>query len=342
VPVRQPTIQTIAWIVDLDSRGLLDLDPPYQRRSVWNQAFRDRFIDTILNGYPIPPIFLHREIDAEGLSTYHVIDGRQRLETVLQYVRGAFPTPESYTPLAGQFFRDLPDETKRSVWDYQVQVEFLTGTEEPGLQEVFDRLNRNVAQLKPQELRHAKFNGAFLQLTEHLAERLPDILPSGFPNIPELRRMRDVEYVATLVLYLERGARGTSQADLDAAYATWDEALPDLRFDARFEETLDGIRQLLVYRDDLGHTRLRNLTDFYSLFAAVANLLSAGWLPSQASAVALLQFVNRVEAVRTAETDPQADPEAAVYYEAARSAVNDAGPREARIAIVMRVLSAPT
>ena len=50
--LRRHNQQTIAWFNDLNKRGLLDLDPPYQRRSVWNQAYKDAFIDTILIQYP--------------------------------------------------------------------------------------------------------------------------------------------------------------------------------------------------------------------------------------------------------------------------------------------------
>lgn len=50
-------MQTIAWFVDLHRKDQLDVNPPYQRMSIWNQKYRDFFIDTILNGYPFPPFF---------------------------------------------------------------------------------------------------------------------------------------------------------------------------------------------------------------------------------------------------------------------------------------------
>ena len=41
---RRPNFQTVAFN-DLRQRSALDLDPPYQRRSVWNQTFKNYFID---------------------------------------------------------------------------------------------------------------------------------------------------------------------------------------------------------------------------------------------------------------------------------------------------------
>ena len=43
---RRPNSQTAAWFNDLRQRGALDLDPPDQRRSVWNQTFKNDLIDT--------------------------------------------------------------------------------------------------------------------------------------------------------------------------------------------------------------------------------------------------------------------------------------------------------
>jgi hypothetical protein len=58
---RKQNFQTIAWFWDLRQRDRLDMDPPYQRRSVWNQAFKNYFIDTVLLEYPAPAIFLYED-----------------------------------------------------------------------------------------------------------------------------------------------------------------------------------------------------------------------------------------------------------------------------------------
>ena len=66
--MRRHNFQTIAWFRDLYLRKLLNLDPPYQRRSVWNQSYKDYFIDTILLGYPAPAILLYEDIASSNLS----------------------------------------------------------------------------------------------------------------------------------------------------------------------------------------------------------------------------------------------------------------------------------
>src|SRR5206468_6942086 len=176
VPRRQ-AVQTIAWFRDLYVRGLLNLDPPYQRRSVWNQSFKDFFIDTILHGFPAPPIFLHEAISADGVATYNVVDGKQRLEAVLEFVADLFPVGDKATHYAGVTFSQLPDEVRKDFWTYQFLVEHLPTTDEATLNNIFDRINRNVARLTRQELRHARFNGKFATAAENMADLMLEELP---------------------------------------------------------------------------------------------------------------------------------------------------------------------
>ena len=81
----RPTTQDVTWLLDLARNKQLDLNPPYQRRSVWTSKDKQFFLDTIFRDYPSPAIFLHKSISAEGQSMYHVVDGKQRLETILAF-----------------------------------------------------------------------------------------------------------------------------------------------------------------------------------------------------------------------------------------------------------------
>jgi hypothetical protein len=340
---RSPTIQNIAWIVNLHRNKQLDLNPVYQRHSVWNLQYKEFFIDSILNELPSPAVFLYREMDDAGNATYHVVDGRQRIETILQFTGGELPVPDSYAPQAGKYFADLPVDLKRQIWDYPLAVEIVPEVSEAYLREIFDRINRNVAQLKPQELRHAKFSGAMISLAETLAADLT----LGFPNISQAdrRRMRDVEYVSVLLMFLMDGPKSTGQAEIDAFYSDYDAALPaDTDLAGRYRAVQGHISAFLAdaaHGDELRRSRFRNYADYYSLFGAVARHVEQGHAFNVATAVgALLAFVARVEAVREEQLDEAADPSAAAYYEAVRSASNDAGPRSTRIDIVADILNA--
>ena len=225
-------------------------------------------------------------------------------------------------------------------------VDVVDNVDEPYLQEVFDRLNRNVARLRPQELRHARWSGAFNTFCEDLAE----LFAPGFPNISlnEKKRMSDVEYATNLVLFLHQGPRSLDQEDIDSLYAAWDDEFPP-EFDPKviskeFRGVLNALDSLIADEEageSLRKSRIRNLADYYSLFGAVALLQRAGVvMDSAVAAKRLAEFADRVEAVRkNANTDhPVVDPTAAPYYDAVRSASNDPGPRSKRIDALIGVM----
>lgn len=335
--------QTISWFVDLYRRELLELDPPYQRRSVWNQRYREDFIETVLLGYPAPSLFLYEEIGDDGSTTYSVVDGKQRLTTLFAFVEGEFATRDESNALPsaarGQYFKDLDGDLKQWFWSYEFTVEYLPSTDDALLTEVFDRINRNVAKLTRQELRHARYGeGAFARAVDELDGEMTALIGTpSFPRIVESsrRQMKDIEFVVTLALLIENGPESTSQDDLDAVYAARDEEWENQTEVAeRLRAAFRYIGGLLEAEPDIAGTRLRNQGDFYALVGAIDALANEDALPDPTRAAPVLQeFANK------ATEGPTADDESARrYYEAARAAANDTRQREARIEILEGVL----
>lgn len=341
---RRHNFQTVSWFYDLASRGLLDLNPPYQRRSVWNQDFKDYFVDTVLLNYPAPAIFLYEDISADGRSLYHVVDGKQRLTTLLEFIRGEFPVSErtSNRNARGMYFASLDDNTKKQIWSYQFLVEYIPTDDEEMINAIFDRINRNVAKLTPQELRHARLDGDFIRTTEDQSEWMAESLPPNFPRFvaQSKKQMKDVEFVALLLLLIEDGIKGYSQDALDEAFTSRDSAWDNKHQTIKsFQEAISFIEKVLRSRGDpkgLASSRLRNQADFYSLFGAIHELLQEGRLvPEDVAGDRLAQFLQLVDD----EEARSADAELTAYFDAARSASNDKGPRERRIAFMKNLLS---
>lgn len=340
---RRQNFQTISWFWDLKRRDLLDLDPPYQRRSVWNQAYKDNFIDTILLQYPAPAIFLYEEVSAEGTSKYHVVDGKQRLTAVFEFAEGRFAVAEesAVSHLRGRYFVQLSEDDKTAFWTYQFSVEYLPTNEETIVNNIFERINKNTAKLTRQELRHARLGGSFISLAEEMAEYMERTLPEGFPRLESQSRkqMKDVELVANLLLYYEDGVRGYSQDELDQAFSERDsdwERKNEAR--ERFIRAIDCLTRLVQMPETnpLFRTRLRNQADFYSLFTATAELLQRGTEPCNepVAATRLAAFLATVDDEERREQDKRA----ADYLVAARSNSNDTGPRKARTQILSEIL----
>lgn len=76
--------KTVQEFVLLFKNGQLNLEPGFQRDSVWSSSDRKKLIEPILQNYPIPSVFLYRRSDG-GKLVYDVIDGKQRLESILMF-----------------------------------------------------------------------------------------------------------------------------------------------------------------------------------------------------------------------------------------------------------------
>ena len=64
----------------------MSIQPKYQRRRTeWPVSAKTALIDTILNNFPIPPIYLRDYIDVKGKRKKEIIDGQQRISTIVEF-----------------------------------------------------------------------------------------------------------------------------------------------------------------------------------------------------------------------------------------------------------------
>ena len=350
---RAINFQTISWFWDLYNRKLLDLDPPYQRRSVWNQDYKDYFIDTVLNGYPAPAIFIYQEITPEGVSKVSIVDGKQRLSTLFEFANNEFPVSEKATiqRFRGKYFKDLDTNDKQEFWKYQFAIEYLPSSDEQIIGNIFDRINRNVIKLTPQELRNAKFNGVFITLADNLTTWMFNYLDEKNKNFPKIdpkskKQMKDIEMVAQLLLLLEEGAKTYSADYLDKAFSDRDSEWEEKdEIQTEFRNTIEGIKKILDLSKNinLSKTRLKNQADFYSLFGAIAELnREERLIINEDTGTKINEFLEVVEDKKLQDQSKEDlneyQKKALDYYQAVKSAFTDAGPRKIRIEIMKSLL----
>ncbi|MEA5565547.1 DUF262 domain-containing protein [Anabaena sp. UHCC 0399] len=349
---RTINFQTVSWFWDLYNRKLLELDPPYQRRSVWNQDYKDFFVDTVLNGYPAPAIFIYQEITPEGVSKVSIVDGKQRLSTLFEFANNEFLVYEKATieRFRGKYFKDLDPEDKQNFWKYQFAIEYVPSSDEKIISNIFDRINRNVIKLTPQELRHAKFNGDFITTVEELTSWMFEHLGGTFPTIDRRakKQMKDVEMVAQLLLFLEEGVRAYNQEYLDKAFSDRDinwEVKEEI--ENEFRNTVKDIKKILDSSQDinLSKTRLKNQADFYSFFGAISELNRENensLIISKEIGERINNFLKIVgdSALQNQSKDSLTSYQknALDYYEAVKSSFTDAGTRKTRIRIMKSVI----
>ena len=164
---------TAETLVSQIQKGNILLNPDFQRRDAWTIKTKSRFIESLLLGLPIPQIILAEQKGKRG--SYIVIDGKQRLLSLQQFVIGdedgrklKLTGLEVKTQFNKKTFDDLSNgvscdeidafnnQTIRTVviknWP-SVEVLYL----------LFLRLNTGSVKLSPQELRQALYPGEFIR-----------------------------------------------------------------------------------------------------------------------------------------------------------------------------------
>ena len=150
------SLETIAKMVE---QGAIDASPQYQRRERWSHEAQSLLIESFLLNVPVPPVYLAED----DFGTYSVIDGKQRITAISQFMRDKFKLKglEEFPGLEGVFFKDLPRELKNalSIRPYIRVVTLLKQTSPELKYEVFTRLNSGGEPLLAQEIRNALFRG---------------------------------------------------------------------------------------------------------------------------------------------------------------------------------------
>lgn len=236
---RRPSQQDLSWFIDLYNQEKLNLEPPYQRKSVWLPKDKRFFLDTIFNNYPCPAIYIQKDTDENFSTVYNVVDGKQRLTTVIDFYRNKIRLDNTFHDerLDGKKWNEITDVTlKRNFLNYSFTVETLDSMDNTSWNDVFDRLNRNAKTLSDQELRHARFNGWLVNRSENEAED-PLWKKIKVSTTSKARRMKDVEFISILLLIiLENKIVGFPQSALDRLYEKY-EKIGDIDEDKFFENS---------------------------------------------------------------------------------------------------------
>lgn len=232
-------------------RARVRIDPPYQRQGeVWSRSKQQLLIDSILNEFDIPKIYVHEHgpIDVDGREcTFSLIDGRQRLEAIWDFMDGKFALPSDFKTLAdgsdaghGMTYTELLEEEPDLAAQFtatQIDIMLVDTDDIELVEEMFSRLNEAVP-LNAAEKRNGRggpLRAAVRQLCETAFFR--DKLP--FTNT----RYRHYD-LATKLLLLEHasGPTDTKKRQLDDFW----EDIRDSQDDARATHLRESVSSVLA------------------------------------------------------------------------------------------------
>ena len=261
----------------------LDLNPSFQRRAVWKPDARSYFIDTVVKGLPSPIIYLRQRVDLDTQKTVReVVDGQQRLRTVLTFVdpwclndidplRDRFVVKKVHNAeIAGKPFEKLSKQYQERILEYELSTHILPITvEDREVLEMFSRLNATGVKLNRQELRNAEYYGQFKSAMYELGLQQFDRWREWkvFTD-DQISRMSEVELTSDVVMNMIKGLTGKTQKRLDDIYKEYDDEFPlQNETKRRFQNTMDEIDR--IFGQVIRNTVFTSEVYFFSLFVFV-------------------------------------------------------------------------
>ncbi len=167
--------------------GDLFITPEYQRVFRWSNFQQTRFIESVLLGIPIPPIFVAEDDDGR----WEVVDGLQRISTIFSFfgLLEGMPEKNNSTLTQGEIVKELegitidkiPIKLKTTIKRSVCRVEIVKWDSKEDIRyELFNRLNTGSSPLSDQEIRNCIFRAYDIDLNKVLKE---------IANLPEFESL---------------------------------------------------------------------------------------------------------------------------------------------------------
>ena len=260
--VTQFEAKTLSWW--RTRRTKIDMDPPYQRRGrLWSDTDKAYLIDSILNGYDIPKLYVADFTWGDSTLNrlklpYAIIDGKQRFEAIFDFFDGKVVLNEDFTyldnpslKLAGLGYPDLQKnypEVAEEFDNYNLTVMSVAAQSEQPIRELFVRLNRSKS-LTGAEIRNA-MAGPAPQVSRQIAKHELFAVNVRFTT----KRGQDLNAAAKILLFEFHGElRETKKKNLDN-FSREMQQKPAAELELagrRVIDTLDSMTEIFLPKDSL-------------------------------------------------------------------------------------------
>jgi Protein of unknown function DUF262. len=141
----------------------------YQRKYIWEEQNKTRFIESILLGLPIPFMFFSDTDDGRC----EIIDGAQRTQTLVEFMDNdlVLSNLKKLTTLEGFKYCDLPEYFRRKFNKTTMRIIVLSDETTLEIrQEIFNRINTTGIRATPSEIRRGSYAGKFMDFLKQCTE----------------------------------------------------------------------------------------------------------------------------------------------------------------------------
>ena len=135
----------------------IHLSNVYQREYFYDEGKQEKLINSIIYGYPIGPIYVFE--DQEDKESCLLVDGKQRLYTILKFINGDFPIRINEKTF---FYYGFSENLKEILLDYSLSVYIVQGWTDAELKTFIEKTNTAGFSYNEQEARNIMYCGPWL------------------------------------------------------------------------------------------------------------------------------------------------------------------------------------
>ena len=229
--------------------GELSIQPKYQRRrTAWPINAKTALLDTILNNFPLPPIYLRDYVDDSGKRRKEIIDGQQRISTIIEFYDNEFALSKNIFDegFYGSTFSELPYEEQQMIEDFEVSFISIRGASDSDIISIFSRLNSFSLPLNSQEKLNSLYAGEIKTLIYDLASEYNTFWTEFKILTPAvIARMADAGLVSDILYTVIYGRKSASSKLIEKMYKEFDDEFPQKHdFEKNFNQTISMMGML--------------------------------------------------------------------------------------------------
>lgn len=280
---RKNTGVTISIFYEQYQLNKFNFDPQYQRDyNIWGPDQKSFLIDSIMKNFPMPPIFLEQKIDdSSGKTTYDVIDGKQRLTTIIDFIENKILLPTSFgndiygaAELNNKSFNEIKELAKNDesikdfiseFWGYVISVEYIENPDFKIADNIFDRLNRGGERLNSEELRKANYYDTIMY--SDITKLREDLEIKELLSHLNTNRLEDVSFITEIyLLVLTDSILDGSEDKIDEYFKKHVDLIDQNSSDVIVKKVKDLTKIVKSYNLDFEKYKIKGVSHLYALF----------------------------------------------------------------------------
>lgn len=344
---------SVGYFIELLEKDKLNLNPAFQRNSVWRRKDKEKLIQSIFENYTIPSIFLCKSLDKK----YIVIDGKQRLEAIFDFYGcnhgKSFSIKlnrqeQEYSSQKKDYKIDYKILLKRGYENdcykflaYKIPVIIISDYTLEEMQELFVRINSTGKHLTKTEIMNAKYMKTnFLKEAKRLASKnyiLNFFKQNKILSDKEIERMKNIEIICEMMAFIIYNSV-LDKKKVMGNLLIHDEHKSSIKKAIKIvPKIIKNINKILP---ELSATRFKKLSDFYSLAYFIYDLTEnekriINLTNRKIAEKILIEFSNQMDKFKqTTETTYDCEK----YFNTITNATDSKSQRQKRFDILKKLL----